>query len=72
MSLVPLVFSEQVQQEKVKAVWNIVQCLLSKSKDKFLGISGALQHGGSMYFFYVLYSGRALNHHTSLKELHLA
>lgn len=51
MSTVPLVFSEQVQQEKIKTVWNIEQCLLSKSKDRFLGIPGALQHSGSMYFF---------------------
>lgn len=50
MYIVPLVFSVQAWQEKIKTVWNIVQCL-SRFKDKFLGIPGALQHSGSMYFF---------------------
>lgn len=54
MFIIPSVFFEQVQQEKVNTIWDIVQCLLSKSKSKFIGTEGltprALQHSSSMSY----------------------
>lgn len=52
MFIIPSVFFEQVQQEKVNTIWDIVQCLLSKSKSKFIGTEGltpgALQQSSNM------------------------